>query len=163
MDKEKHGGQYYMSLPKLAMVTGFVAGLFGALLGYAAHYLNFTEVNPSLILDIFRGNWKDGWLGGFIACLLYGLISMGAAVIYLGLLKKKKSIVWGAVYGLLIFALVFLVLYPIFPRLDRIDAYNFTTIITEICCFILYGIFIGFSISYEYNEQQYWKKINSSR
>lgn len=163
MDQEKQGGQYYMSLAKLAMITGFVAGLLGALIGYAAHYLNFTEVNPSLILDVFKGHWKEGWLGVLIASLLYGLISMGVAVIYLGLLKKKKSILWGAVYGLIIFVLVFLVLYPIFPHLERIDAYNFTTIVTEICFFILYGIFIGFSISYEFNEQQYWKKINSTR
>ncbi|MCJ7839342.1 YqhR family membrane protein [Lederbergia sp. NSJ-179] len=161
MEKEKNSNRYSMPLTHLAMLTGFVAGAGGALLCFIAHYLNFTEIKPSFILTIFRGNWQDGWLGIVISCLIYGLLSILVAFGYYVLLKRKKSIIWGGVYGAALFCLIFFVFYPIIPTIQLITNYNLTTILTEACFFVLYGIFIGYSISYEYNEQQYWENVKS--
>lgn len=163
MEKNNVREPYYMSLPSLIALTGFIAGVGGALLGYFAYSFHFSKINPDLILDIFRGDWKDGWLGLIVATILYGILSIGVAFLYYAILKQKRSIIWGAVFGLILFLLIFFLLYPIFPSLDRITEYDFETITTEVCLFLLYGIFIGYSISYEYNEQKYWKKIDESQ
>ncbi|GIN73545.1 hypothetical protein J14TS2_40200 [Bacillus sp. J14TS2] len=157
----EYNTQFYMSLTQLSIYTGFVAGAGGTLLCFAAHYFHFTEIKPSFILMIFNGDWKDGWLGILISCLIYGLISIAVASGYYALLKTKRSIIWGGVYGAALFCLVFLVFYPVIPTIQFITNYNIMTILTEASFFILYGIFIGYSISYEYNEQQYWKKVES--
>ncbi|MBP1914754.1 YqhR family membrane protein [Lederbergia galactosidilytica] len=158
MENKEHNNQYYMSLTQLSAITGFVAGVGGALLCFAAHYFNLTKIKPSFVLMIFRGDWKDGWLGIIITCLIYGVISIGVAFGYYILLKRKHSIIWGGIYGAALFCLVFLVLHPVIPTIQFITKYNLITILTEASFFILYGIFIGYSISYEYNEQQYWEK-----
>lgn len=152
---------YYMSLLQLTIITGFVAGFFGSLFGYFLHYFNFTKVSPAIILAIFRGDWKNGWLGVFIACIIYGILSILVALIYYLLLRKKQSIWLAGLYGILILLIVFFVFHPLFTELKPIYEYDLLTIITEICFFLLYGIFIGFSISFEYHEQQYWKNLKT--
>lgn len=161
VENKEYNNQYTMSLTQLSVFTGFVAGAGGALLCFAAHYFNLTEIKPSFILVIFKGNWKGGWLGVVISCLIYGFISILVALGYYTLLKKKKSIIWGGIYGAILFFLIFFVLYPVIPTIQFIMKYNVITILTEASFFILYGIFIGYSISYEYNEQQYWENAES--
>lgn|SRR5690606_9624192 len=159
LEKEKNANKTHMNLMQLTIITGLVAGILGSLIGFFAHTFKFTDINPDLILAPFQGEWKEGWLGIVIATLLYGIISIVVALLYYFTLRKQKSIIWGAVFGAVIFLLLYFVLYPIIPGLDQIWKYPLLTIVTEVCFFILYGIFIGYSISYEYQEQQYWEKI----
>ncbi|MBS4217178.1 hypothetical protein KHA96_02485 [Bacillus sp. FJAT-49711] len=149
---------YQMSVLQLACITGFIAGLFGTLFGFLGHYFNFTDISPKVILTPFTGKWTDGWLGFVIPALSYGLLSIVVALVYYMVLRKHKSLIWGALYGVVIFALIFLALYPMIPGVKWMFDYPFNTIATELCLFLIYGLFIGYSISYEYEEQLLWSK-----
>lgn len=144
-----------MSVIGKAITTGFIGGVFWSLLAYLAYILNFTEVSPNLILQPFAlGDWKDGTLGQFISIVIIGLISIGAALVYYAVLKKFKSMWIGIVFGGALWALVFFILNPIFPNMDTVFELPRGTIVTTLCLYILYGTFVGYSISFDYNELQ---------
>ncbi|MCJ8006804.1 YqhR family membrane protein [Lederbergia wuyishanensis] len=155
--------KYQMSILQLASITGFFGGVIGTIFGYFVNYFNFTEINPKVILSPFTGKWTDGWLGFVVTALLYGLLSIVVALLYYMVLRKQKSLIWGAIYGIIIFLIIFLALHPMIPDIKWLFRYNFNTIATELCFFLIYGLFIGYSISYEYDEQLNWSKVNQKQ
>jgi hypothetical protein len=135
------------------IVIGFIGGVFWSLLAYLASILNFTEISPNLILQPFAlGEWKNGTLGNFISIVLIGLISIGAALVYFAILKRFTAMWVGIVYGAALWGLVFFLLNPIFPNLKTVFELPRGTIVTTVCLYILYGVFVGYSISFDYNE-----------
>lgn len=91
-------------------------------------------------------------LGTVISIILIGVISIGAAFLYFLLLKRLKTMWPGILYGLVLWLLVFFVFNPIFPDVRTVTELTSDTIITTICIYLLYGLFVGYSISFEYNE-----------
>jgi hypothetical protein len=135
------------------IVTGFVGGVFWSLLAYLASILNFTEVSPNLLLQpIALGEWKEGPIGNFISIVLIGIISIGVALVYYAILKRFTSMWVGIVFGALLWGLVFFLLNPIFPNLKTVFELSRATILTTVCLYVLYGVFVGYSISFDYNE-----------
>ncbi|MCY9128778.1 YqhR family membrane protein, partial [Bacillus spizizenii] len=98
------------------------------------------------------GEWKKHGLGTVISIILIGLLSIGAAFLYFLLLKRLKTMWPGVLYGLLLWLLVFFVFNPIFPDVRAVTELKADTVITTICIYLLYGLFVGYSISFEYNE-----------
>lgn len=146
------------SFLSMVVMTGFFGGILWSAIGYLAHILNFTSIHPNVILEPWAlGDWKKGWLGTVISILLIGGISIIAALLYYAALRKIKSILAGICYGILLFLLVFFVLNPIFPGIDPIGELNRNTIITSFCIYILFGTFVGYSISYEQEEIENFK------
>jgi uncharacterized membrane protein YagU involved in acid resistance len=142
-----------MSFPVMVMWTGLFGGLFWGTIGFLANYLSFTEIRPNVILEPWTlGNWKHEWLGTIISIILIGICSVVAAFVYYALLKKFKGFWFGLAYGLALFAVVFFILNPLFPGIKPFFDLNRDTIITSICIYIVYGIFIGYSINYEYEN-----------
>ena len=136
-----------------AIVTGFIGGVFWSLLAYFAYILNFTKISPNLILQPFvLGDWKNGMLGNFIGVVLIGILSIGAALIYYAILKRFTSMWVGIIYGAVLFVLVFFLLNPIFPNLQTVFELPRGTVVTTACIYILFGVFVGYSISFDYNE-----------
>lgn len=149
---------YAMSLVTMSTITGFVAGVLASLMGYLVYYLNFTEISPGIILAPWKGELR-GWWGVLLAVIIYGLVSIMAALLYYGTLRKRKSYWWGVAYGAILFLFVFFVLFPLFPGTKSLLNYDVNSILTGLCTFILYGVFIGYSISYEYEEYIYLKQL----
>lgn len=148
-----------MSFLTMVVLTGLIGGILWSSFGYLAYVFHFTEVRPNVVLEPWAlGEWKKGWLGTVISILFIGGISIIAALIYYASLRKIKSILAGMGFGIVIFLLVFFVLNPIFPGIEPIGELKRNTIITSICLYVLYGVFIGYSISYEFQEQQYREK-----
>ena len=144
-----------MSFLVLVFWTGLFGGMFWSSIGWLAYFLNFTEIPPNVILQPWAlGNWKNEWLGTVISIILIGIISVAAAFVYFWVLKKFKGIWFGIGYGIILFLLVFLVLNPLFPGIKPILNLGRDTFITSICLYIVYGIFIGYSINYEYQMNQ---------
>lgn len=142
-----------MSLLGLAVITGLFGGIFWSSIAYLAYIFNFTEIRPNVILEPWTiGDWKEGWLGTVISIVLIGLLSIGAALIYYFTLRKFTPLYVGIGYGLALFLLVFLVLNPIFPGIAPFGELSRNTIVTSICFYILFGAFVGYSISYEESE-----------
>ena len=135
------------------MITGFTGGVFWSLLGYLAYVLNLTEISPNLLLQPFiLGEWKNGAMGNFVAVFCIGFLSIGTALLYYFVLKRFSSMFVGLAYGLALWALVFFLLNPIFPNLKSVLELERLTTVTTICLYILYGVFVGYTISFEHNE-----------
>ncbi|MUK87154.1 hypothetical protein GMD78_01910 [Ornithinibacillus sp. L9] len=147
------------------LITGFVGGLLWGLFGVINYYFSFTEVSPRsfLLRSWLRAEWTDTWLGDVVSILLLGLISIGVALVYYMLFRKINSIWVGAVYGLVLWAIVFYVFQPIFPNIPRLVDLNVNTIVSCICLYILYGTFIGYSISYDYRDTVMKKHTNTDK
>lgn len=143
-----------MSFITVVVLIGFFGGVLWSALALLAHFLNFTDVHPNLILEPWAlGDWKKGWIGAVFSILAIGILSIGVALLYYALLRKMKGIWVGMVYGLGLFLVVFYVLNPIFPGMDAFWKLSKDTLITSACFYILYGVFIGYSISFEESER----------
>lgn len=142
-----------MSFLAMTIITGLFGGIFWSALAYLAYIFNFTEIRPNVILEPWAlGKWKEQWLGTVISIIAIGLFSVGAALVYYAAMRKINSIWAGAAFGIALFLLVFYVLNPIFPGIKPFWDLSRNTLITSACFYILYGVFVGYSISYEENE-----------
>jgi hypothetical protein len=142
-----------MSIITHVFWTGLIGGIFWSLIGYLAYIFSFTDIHPHVILEPWAlGDWKKDWLGTIISILVFGIISVGAAFLYFSALKKLNGIWPGMVYGIVIFVLVFIILNPLFPSIGPFKELSRDTLITSLCLYLLYGLFIGYSISYEYQN-----------
>ena len=152
-----------MSLVAKVVTIGLFGGIFWSLLAYLSYIFNFTVISPNLVLEPWAvGDWKDGVRGQFIGVAIIGVLSIGVALVYYAVLRKFQSIWIGLLYGAVLWGLVFLVLNPIFPDLKTVNHLDRNTIITTVCFYILYGVFIGYSISFETNELAHAKKVAAS-
>lgn len=149
------------SFAKMVFITGFFGGILWSAIGYFAYYLNFIKVEPNIILEPFTvGTWRESWIGIVISIFAYGIISIVVAFLYYAVLKKFKTMWVGAVYGIVLFFIVFFILNPIFPSMKPFLKLDLNTIITSVCLYIIYGVFIGYSISYEHNERIQYRDKN---
>ncbi|AMM93822.1 hypothetical protein UP17_16170 [Peribacillus simplex] len=135
------------------LAIGFVGGGVASLIGIIAHYVNFMGFSPKFILTSWSNMaWIDHWLGTVMTILLFGILSVGIAFIYYSLFKRMKSIFSGIFFGVVCWVLLVFVLKPMFADLPTISKMSSNTIITSVCIFILYGLFVGYSISYDHQE-----------
>lgn len=153
-----------MSFFAKSVVTGFIGGLLWSSIGYLAYFFHFTKISPNIVLQPMpQGNWQKNWQGVTISILLIGIISIGVALVYYGLLRKIKGMWGGIVFGVVLFCFVVFLLNPLFPAIGPIKKLSMNTIVTTLCLYILYGVFIGYSISYEENEFHQNNQQGSSR
>ena len=142
-----------MSFSVMVFWTGLFGGVFWGTIGYLAYIFNFTEIRPNIILEPWAlGYWKNEWLGTVISIILLGIFSIVAAFVYYAVLKRFKGFWFGIGYGIALFLLVFFVINPLFSSMKPFFDLSLDTIITSICLYIVYGIFIGYSINYEYQN-----------
>ncbi|EDL62790.1 YqhR family membrane protein [Bacillus sp. SG-1] len=142
-----------LSFIGMVIATGFSGGILWSGIAYICYMFSFTKLEPNIILEPWAvGNWKETWLGILISIVGYGLISIGVALVYYALLRKLKSMWVGVGYGIALMLGVFVILNPLFPSMKGLTETDYNTLITLACIYILYGVFIGYSISYEENE-----------
>jgi hypothetical protein len=161
MDESEKKSKYPqpMSLKSLVFWTGLFGGIFWSAMGYLAYAFNFSEINPGIILESWTvGDWKKGWVGIVVSMILMGIFSVGASYLYYFILKRLNGFWLGMIYGIVLFMLIFIVLNPLFPSMGPFNELSRDTIITSICLFIAYGLFIGYSISYEHQNHEQEKK-----
>lgn len=137
-----------------ALLTGFIGGLLWSSLGVFMYYFNFSEVNPKkFILRPWKSiEWTNGWLGDIVTIVILAILSIVVAIIYYILFKKFYSIWGGVIYGSMIWIIIFFLVQPLFPSAKQLIDLSKETIISTVCLFILYGAFIGYSISYDYYD-----------
>jgi hypothetical protein len=145
-----------LSLLSRALLTGFIGGILWSSIGSLMYYFNFSEVAPKsfLLKSWLDASWTDRWLGVIIAILLAGVISILPALIYYGLFKKINSMWMGVLYGVVLWVIIFYLMQPIFTNIPQLIDLSYNTIISTICLFILYGTFIGYSLSYDYHDMK---------
>jgi hypothetical protein len=142
-----------MSPAARTAITGLFGGMFWSFLGYICYVFNFTEIPPNVIFDpIAVGDWKNGILSQYIAIAILGLISILVAFAYFATLRKFKELWVSLLFGLILWGIVFVILNPIFIKIDPVRELDLNTLVTTICLYALYGTFIGYSISFEETE-----------
>ncbi len=163
---QEHGNENYPKpMPFMTMVfwTGLFGGIFWGLIGFIANFLSFTEIRLNVIIaSLALGDWKREWQGTIVSIIILGLLSVCTAYIYSAVLKKFPGFWVGIGYGMVLFFLVFIILNPFIPAMKPFSELSRDTIITSICIYILYGIFIGYSINYEYQNNIAQEKEASS-
>lgn len=151
---EQNRQEQFHTIFTRSLLTGFIGGLIWSMFGRLMAYFNFTEVGPTsfMLRSWLDAKWTDDWLGDVIAIVMIGVLSIVVAIVYYGLLKKMGSMWVGALFGIVLWGIVFFVLQPIFPNIPPLEEFNKNTIICSLCLFLLYGTFIGYSISYDYRD-----------
>lgn len=143
-----------MSIVSRSLLTGFIGGLLWSFFGVVMYYFNFSEVAPKsyLINSWITADWTVGWLGTISSIIMVGVLSLLTAFMYYILFKKINSLWMGVGYGIILWGIVFYVIQPVFPNIPNLIELNRYTIVSTICLYILYGTFIGYSISYDYHD-----------
>ncbi|SEO30699.1 Conserved membrane protein YqhR [Amphibacillus marinus] len=159
MIKQEKKKESIQSLRWRVAEAGFFGGLLWSSVGVFASYFNFTKVSPSsLTLQLFfRANWIMHWQGELLAILILSIISIVLAYLYYFFLKNLTGMMPGLLYGIGIWLAIFLGLSNWFESVPSLVTLSKDTIVTTICIFILYGVFIGYTISYDfmdYNSEQ---------
>nr|WP_152976464.1 YqhR family membrane protein [Alkalihalophilus marmarensis] len=153
---EQNEKEQQMSFPVKVVIIGFFGGLIWSLVGYFAFYFNFIRVGPALVLMPWAlGDWKNTYIGQWTGVVVIAVISIGVAFLYKVILQKVLSVWAGVGFGAILWGLVFYVFNPFFPGLKTVQNLDSNTIVTSLCLYILYGVFIGYSVSYEYAEQHH--------
>ncbi|HLR08230.1 MAG TPA: YqhR family membrane protein [Bacillota bacterium] len=155
MSKNNRGwGQNSRSVLSRSLFTGFVGGLLWSILGVSMYYFNFSQVAPKtfFLRSWLKTDWTGNWLGDIVSIGMAGVLSILTAFIYYGLFKKINSMWMGAAYGMILWFMLFYVFKPILPHIPQLSAMDIHTIVSTLTVFILYGIFIGYSISYDYHD-----------
>ncbi|RLL48103.1 hypothetical protein D8M04_02170 [Oceanobacillus piezotolerans] len=157
-NKKLEQNKHIETLPLLprSLLTGFIGGIFWSTIAILMYYFNFSEVSPRLFIlrSWLKDEWTDGWLGDLVSIILVGLISIIVALIYYSTLKKVNSMWAGVLFGIVLWCLIFLLFQPIFNNIPSFSELQLNTIVSTLCLYILYGAFIGYSISYDYHDTQ---------
>ncbi|CAM3788588.1 YqhR family membrane protein [Cohnella lubricantis] len=159
----EHGGEHRHDRREYAektnpfyfsVIVGAFAGLFWGLARWLAAGFKFTMVPQAFLADPFvRRNVlaSAGWQ--WIGLLLFIAMSVVAALVYWLLLGRLRGPWPGIAFGAAWWALLFLVLGPRTGLAEPVQTLGWPTIITELCLYIIWGLFIGYSIAFEFNDE----------
>jgi hypothetical protein len=144
-------------IPKIvyAINIGFFAGLIWGSIRIVAYVLGFTEVVPGFLLEpFFKHNFLSG-LGGFIIGLLvFTVFSIVASLIYILIFFRLKGAWPGILFGFFWFIIIYISIGPVFQLIKPIGVLSWNSIWTDGCIFVMWGTFIGYSISFEFNDMR---------
>jgi uncharacterized membrane protein YagU involved in acid resistance len=134
---------------------GFFAGLIWGGLKLVEYGLKFTKVSPGFLLEPFyKHSFLATWLGMVMGWGAFILFSVVAALIY-GYAFHKIEGAWpGLAYGLAWWIMIYAILGPwcgIVPPIGQLDQNSFYS---DLCLFLLWGLFIGYSISVEFTDHE---------
>lgn len=151
MEKENHSKLKSIVL-KRAVVTGLVGGLGLSVMFLVMHYFNFIEINPMYIFKVLLGDgvWETAWYAKVIFILIMCILSILVAMIYFFTLKSIESWLAGGLYGISIWSLLFILLPLIVEKFHDVTERTNHTNVSLFTVFLLYGLFIGYSISFDY-------------
>lgn len=139
-----------------SIITGLCGGIIWSVVWMILFGFNMVRISPVLFWDkmMLEKFSFDKWYMYLIAIILYSVLSILIALIYYALFKKIKHWLMGAVYGIIVWA-IFLFGFPfIYSRTLLFINYPTETSVGLLCLCILYGLFIGYSISFDYERLQ---------
>jgi|SRR5690625_878348 len=151
MDTKK---QKYRKFIKRSMFTGFVGGLLLVLFSYLFYIFNFIELSPkAYLLDSWSSRFLvKNWQGVVITYLLGIVMSLLIAIMYVLLFKKLFSLWLTIIFGTTLWGTVVFLWPVLFNNIPTIHNLSVNTIVSSLGLFILYGTFIGYSISFDYKQ-----------
>ncbi|SFS83398.1 YqhR family membrane protein [Paenibacillus sp. BC26] len=133
---------------------GFFAGVIWGLLHWLLYAIHFTKVMPGFLLEPFfqQSFLKSGW-GHFAGIAAFTVFSIIATFIYKVLLGRLGGPWAGVFYGLVWWLLLFMTIGPVMQMMDPVNKIGYDTLFTEGCFFTLWGLFIGYTIAFEFTDE----------
>ncbi|MCF6094168.1 YqhR family membrane protein [Microaerobacter geothermalis] len=140
------------------MLSAISIGLSGGILWNSLDYLfsifQFTKVGPSVYAKWFGLDLYDTWLNQIIGIAIATLFTVFIAVVYVYWFTWTKKI-WGGIgLGVILWALFYFVVSPLFDLTKPYFTLGWNTITTEFCLFLLQGVFVGYTLSVEFNDEE---------
>ncbi len=140
---------------KFILYLGFFAGFIWGGVKLCFYYLGFTKVIPAFLAEPFyTHDFLDSLTGHMMGWLYFVAFSMLASIFYFLFLRKVKGPWLGIAYGILWWSFLYLFFGPLNGMMKSIDKLDWNSIVTDACLFILWGLFIGFTIAVEFTDEQ---------
>lgn len=140
---------------KFTLYIGFFAGVIWGFFKIIAYYIGFTKVIPAYIADpFFKRDYLTSWTGHLIGWGFFILFSILAAGLYMLLFHRVKGPWMGIVFGVAIWLLIFGWPGPWLGTSKYFTQLDLNSNVTEICLLIMWGLFIGYSIAFEFTEER---------
>lgn len=137
-----------------SLKIGFYAGLFFGVLRWICYEMNFTKIISGFLLDSFfsQDYLQSGWgIVAGIACFI--AFSIVAALVYMAALGRRRGPWPGIFYGIGWWAALFGLIGPLLGISRWLYEIGWNTIFTELSIFTVWGLFIGFSIAFEFTDE----------
>ena len=140
---------------KFAVYIGFFAGIIWGGVTLIGNYFHLTLLPPGFLIEPFFSHsylmTAHGYIMGWLA---YIVASIMAALLYTAFFAKAKGPWYGIGYGLFWWCVIFLLIGPVSGMTSWIGAMDWNSLITELCLFVVWGMFIGYSISFEFTDER---------
>ncbi|MEF3301951.1 YqhR family membrane protein [Paenibacillus sp. GYB003] len=145
-----------------ALQIGIFAGLIWGAVKAAAFYFKFTKVPASFMAKpFFAPSYMNTTAAFWMGWLCFILFSVIASLLYGALFRSVKGHWPGLIYGAAWWSLVTLLIGPSTGMMRWIYRYDWNTIVTDLCLFLVWGLFIGFSISFEFTDERHREPAES--
>lgn len=133
---------------------GVAAGIIWGLIRWLAVAMNLTKVSQAFLIDpwvkrsvLTYGYWQ---IVGFVAFILMSIV---AAYVYYGIFHSLHGPVPGLLFGAVWWAVFYAALGPFVGAMPPLRNVGWSSLITDFCLFVIWGLFIGYSIAFEFNEE----------
>jgi hypothetical protein len=134
---------------------GLWAGAWFVGLGYLNQVFHTSQLEPLFLAEpIFHHSYLLTLWGNLFGVLFTIFVSACLAFTYAFLLGKQKGPWLGLGYGALLYVLLALTVAPWLHILHTYGVWRLDTFVVEACRFLLWGVFVGYSISYEFSDVQ---------
>lgn len=134
-----------------SLITGLVGGIFLYFSFRFFIYFKFLEEGLFLFLKVTKNSLIQTMIYQIFVFIAFVLVSIVVASIYYVLFKKIVNLWFSMFYGIGI-GLIYFGINFFLKNGHEMLSFNVTTYVTLTSLFILYGVFIGYSISFDYYE-----------
>ncbi|WP_164472713.1 YqhR family membrane protein [Cohnella candidum] len=132
---------------------GFFAGVIWGAVRWLAVAMNFTRVPQAFLVDpwvrrsaLYHVTWQ------LVGYALFIGMSIVAAFAYYLVFRRFRGPAAGIAFGLGWWALLYLSIGPMMKAVPPLGKIGWNSLITDMCLFTVWGLFIGYSIAYEFND-----------
>lgn len=138
-----------------ALELGFYAGLIWGGIRWIFYAFHFTSILPGFLLEpFFKHSFLQSMAGQVAGWLSFIVLSIIASLLYVLLFRRAKGPWPGIVYGIVWWVVLFIVLAPLMDMTLPIKRLTWDTNISELCLFLLWGLFIGYTTAEEYTDEK---------
>jgi len=138
-----------------AFYVGFFSGVIWGGVKIVQYYFKFTSIVIGFLVEPFYKHvYLTQWQGTLIGWGSFILFSIMGSFIYAALFHKIKGTWLGMLYGAAWWCLLYLIIGPKTGMIKWIGHYSWDTIIADFCLFVLWGLFIGYTIAVEFTDDR---------
>lgn len=144
---------------KRTIGTGAFLGFAFYLFWYAVAFVNFTPFPAHIYIDeSLELLWNmPTWFQFIVTGSIMIVLAIVSAILYYAIAKKLYSIWIGLLYGLILAGIHMFVIHPLFYD-ELLFVQSFSSTVTIINLHVLFGLSIGYSISFDYTESMIYLK-----